>query len=168
MLKQVQLSRCVCLLCLSAVFVLQASVAPGESGLVTVVGTGVLKVFKLADQTLKPVPLNANRRDTLSFTCQVWLPLGDKGDAAGGGGSSGGGAGDAAKGAAGSSDRERQLLGTVDGEVLLFEVRVKLCLDVAQCVLAGAMIVLVPGSLQDKGGRANCLILQNTSKCSTY
>lgn len=92
---------------------MQASVSPGESGLVTVVGTGVLKVFKLSEQTLKPLPLNANRRDTLSFTCQAWVPLGDKGtDAAGG---------DAAKAAAG--DRERQLLGTADGEILLFEVR---------------------------------------------
>lgn len=79
----------------------------------TVVGTGVLKVFRLSEQTLKQQPLNANRRDTLSFTCQAWVPLGDKGaDAAAGS--------DAAKAAAG--DRERQLLGTLDGEILLFEV----------------------------------------------
>lgn len=99
---------------------LQASVSPGESGLVTVVGTGVLKVFKLAEQTLKPMPLNANRRDTLSFTCQAWVPLGDKG--AEGGVAAGS---DAAKAAAG--DRERQLLGTVDGEILLFEVGAVAC-----------------------------------------
>lgn len=104
----------------------QASVSPGDSGLVTVVGTGVLKVFKLSEQTLKPLPLNANRRDTLSFTCQAWVPLGDKGADGAGGGSSAAAAGqDAAKGAAGSSDRERQLLGTVDGEILLFEVCVE-------------------------------------------
>jgi hypothetical protein len=78
-----------------------------------VVGTGVLKVFRLSEQTLKQQPLNANRRDTLSFTCQAWVPLGDKGaDAAAGS--------DAAKAAAG--DRERQLLGTLDGEILMFEV----------------------------------------------
>lgn len=84
--------------------------------MVTVVGTGVLKVFKIAEQTLKPLPLNANRRDTLSFTCQAWVPLSDKG------GDGSAAAGDAAKGAAAGSDRERQLLGTVDGEILLFEV----------------------------------------------
>lgn len=75
----------------------------------------MLKVFKLAEQTLKPLPLNANRRDTLSFTCQAWVPLSDKGTEGGAAASS-----DAAKAAAG--DRERQLLGTVDGEILLFEV----------------------------------------------
>lgn len=84
--------------------------------MVTVVGTGVLKVFKIAEQTLKPLPLNANKRDTLSFTCQAWVPLSDKG------GDGSAAAGDAAKGAAAGSDRERQLLGTVDGEILLFEV----------------------------------------------
>jgi hypothetical protein len=110
------------------------------------VGTGVLKVFKLAEQTLKPMPLNANRRDTLSFTCQAWVPLGDKG--AEGGAAAGS---EAAKAAAG--DRERQLLGTVDGEILLFEVRSLACcripgvFDKLQCIsycilLAGCQHVL--------------------------
>jgi hypothetical protein len=80
---------------------------------VTVIGTGVLKVFKLSEQALKPLPLNANRRDTLSFTCHSWVAAADAG--------SGGESGKAAGG--GGSDRERQLLGTVDGEILLFEVR---------------------------------------------
>lgn len=95
--------------------------SPGESGMITVVGTGVLKMFKVADQILKPLPLNANRRDTLSFTCQTWLPLSNAAD----GGSGNAGSGDA-KGATATAvaavDRERQLMGTVDGEVLLFEV----------------------------------------------
>lgn len=82
----------------------------------------MLKVFKLAEQTLKPLPLNANRRDTLSFTCQAWVPLSDKGSENAGASASAAAGGDGAKGAAGGSDRERQLLGTVDGEILLFEV----------------------------------------------
>lgn len=106
------------LLLQSCVLPTQASISPGDSGLVTVVGTGILRMFKLAEQTLKPLPLNANRRDMLTFTCQAWVPLGDKG----GDGANSGAAGDASKGGAGS-DRERQLLGTVDGEILLFEVR---------------------------------------------
>lgn len=109
-------------------FVVQATLSPGESALVTVVGTGVLKMFKVADQTLKPLPLSANRRDTLSFTCQTWVPLGDKGGD--GAGAAASGAGETAKpgtiaassGAAAGTDRERQLMGTVDGEILLFEV----------------------------------------------
>lgn len=103
---------------------LQASLSPGEGGLVTVVGTGVLKMFKVSEQTLKPLPLTANRRDTLSFTCQTWLPLTAVGDAGSAGNAPAGG--DAGKGAAAAAtavaDRERQLMGTVDGEVLLFEV----------------------------------------------
>lgn len=95
--------------------------SPGESSTITVVGTGVLKMFKVADQIIKPLPLNANRRDTLSFTCQTWLPLSASTE-----GSSGNAAGSDQKGAAGAVaaavDRERQLMGTVDGEVLLFEV----------------------------------------------
>jgi hypothetical protein len=121
-----------------AALFLQASVSPGESGLVTVVGTGILKVFRLSEQTLKQQPLNANRRDTLSFTCQAWVPLGDKGaDAAAGS--------DAAKAAAG--DRERQLLGTLDGEILLFEVSsAGLLLHATRCS-AHACTVCIPPRL---------------------
>jgi hypothetical protein len=102
----------------------QATVSPGEGALVAVVGTGVLKMFKIADQTLKPLPLNTNRRDTLSFTCQTWVPLTDKGGDGSGAATAAGdaGKGAAAGGAAGGADRERQLMGTVDGEILLFEV----------------------------------------------
>lgn len=121
MSKDICLSPCNC-----CTFFLQATVSPGESALVAIVGTGVLKMFKIADQTLKPLPLNANRRDTLSFTCQTWVPLTDKG---GDGSGAAAAAGDAAKGgsaasgaAAAGADRERQLMGTVDGEILLFEV----------------------------------------------
>jgi hypothetical protein len=99
----------------------QASISPGESGLVTVIGTGVLRVFKLAEQTLKPMPLNTNRRDTLSFTCQAWVGAGD---AAGGGAAAGdAGKGGTSSGGSSGGDRDRQLLGTADGEILVFEVR---------------------------------------------
>jgi hypothetical protein len=91
---------------------------------VAVVGTGVLKMFKIADQSLKPLPLNANRRDSLSFTCQTWVPLADRaGDAAGAASTAADtGKGSAAAAAASSVEKERQLMGTLDGEVLLFEV----------------------------------------------
>jgi hypothetical protein len=80
-------------------------------------------MFKIADQTLKPLPLNANRRDTLSFTCQTWVPLTDRGGDGSGAAAAAGDAGKAAAGAAAAgADRERQLMGTVDGEILLFEV----------------------------------------------
>lgn len=111
----------------------------------TVIGTGVLKVFKLAEQALKPMPLNANRRDTLSFTCQAWVPLSDKGADGPGTGSSS----DGSKGAAGGSsgDRERQLLGTVDGEVLLFEVSCQMvswhCSDVIWRLVQGDLSVCI-------------------------
>jgi hypothetical protein len=64
------------------------------------VGVGVLRMFKISDATLKPLPMSSNRREALSFTCHTWLPPEKDG-----------------------GDRERQLLGTTDGEVLLFEVR---------------------------------------------
>jgi hypothetical protein len=103
---------------------LQASVSPGDGGLVTVIGTGVLKMFKIADTALKPLPLNANRRDTLSFTCQAWLPLLDR---AADSSMMAAGTVDTGKPATGTAagsgvERERQLMGTADGEVLLFEV----------------------------------------------
>lgn len=105
--------------------VLQATLSPGESGMITVVGTGVLKMFKIADQILKPLPLAANRRDTLSFTCQTWLPPASAAEAGGGATTGSADAKGAAAAALASSDRERQLLGTVDGEILLFEVRLR-------------------------------------------
>eukprot|EP00878_Enallax_costatus_P025349 GHUV01027119.1.p1 GENE.GHUV01027119.1~~GHUV01027119.1.p1 ORF type:complete len:499 (+),score=150.84 GHUV01027119.1:978-2474(+) len=101
--------------------VVQATLSPGESGMITVVGTGVLKMFKVVDQVLKPLPLAANRRDTLSFTCQTWLPLASAAEAGGGAAAASADAKGAAAGAPASSDRERQLMGTVDGEILLFE-----------------------------------------------
>lgn len=98
----------------------QASISPGESGLVTAIGAGVLKMFKITEQALKPLPLTANRRDSASFTCMVWV--GASGDGTGGASGSGGqGAADAGKASAGG-ERARQLLGTQDGEVLMFEV----------------------------------------------
>jgi hypothetical protein len=81
----------------------QASLSHGDNQMVTVVGAGVLRMFKVAEGTLKPLPLAANKRDTLTFTCHSWVPP-EK------------------EGAAGDKD-QRQLMGTADGEILLFEVR---------------------------------------------
>jgi len=53
--------------------------------------------------SVSQVPLSLTRREAPNCTCACWLPEGSGGDRGG--------------------DKERQLLGTVDGEILLVEVR---------------------------------------------
>lgn len=78
--------------------VFQCSFSPGDGCLISVVGQGILKLFKIIDSSMKQQPLSLTRREVPNFTCQAWLT--DSNSERGG---------------------ERQLLGTADGEVLLVE-----------------------------------------------
>ena len=77
---------------------------------------------RVSEGGLKALPLGNAKRESLPFTSQAWLPIGGGGGGAAGGPGGESGAGAAADGA-GVRDRERQLLGTSDGEILLLEVR---------------------------------------------
>jgi hypothetical protein len=75
----------------------QVSYSPGESGLVSVVGQNIYKVFKIGDSALRQLPSPFIKRDPNNCPCSAWLP-----DSQG--------------------DRERLLLGTDTGDVVLIEV----------------------------------------------
>ncbi|GFH16945.1 uncharacterized protein HaLaN_13468, partial [Haematococcus lacustris] len=69
----------------------------GEGSLVSVVGHNIFKVFKYSDGAMKALNPALGKRDPGSITCQLWV-LGDVSD-----------------------PKERLLLGTMDGEVLMLE-----------------------------------------------
>ncbi|GBF89931.1 cilia- and flagella-associated protein [Raphidocelis subcapitata] len=97
----------------------KCALSPGDGGLATALGPGVLRIFRVSESGLKALPLGNAKRESLPFTSQAWLPVGGgAGGGAAGGGESGGGAG---ADVGGARDKERQLLGTSDGEILLLE-----------------------------------------------
>jgi hypothetical protein len=84
----------------------QCSCSPSsESTVASVVGQGVFRTLRLVDGSLKALPSGLTRRDAPlpAATCTAWLPEGGEGSKPG--------------------ERDRQLLGTEQGEVLLLEVR---------------------------------------------
>jgi hypothetical protein len=85
---------------------MQCSCSPSSDGLVaSVVGQALFKTLKLVDSSLKVMPFSPARREVPppQYACQAWLPeTSDVGAKAG--------------------EKERQLLGTQEGEVLLVEV----------------------------------------------
>ncbi|KAL6752180.1 WD repeat domain 65-like protein [Haematococcus lacustris] len=73
------------------------AMSTGEGSLVSVVGHNIFKVFKYSDGAMKALNPALGKRDPGSITCQLWV-LGDVSD-----------------------PKERLLLGTMDGEVLMLE-----------------------------------------------
>ena len=73
--------------------------SPGESDFVTVIGQGVLKIFRMAEGSLKAMPFSLARRDAMHYLCQAWMR------------------------AEGEGEKERQLIGTEDGDIIFMEAR---------------------------------------------
>mmetsp|Transcript_36831 Transcript_36831/g.108610 ORF Transcript_36831/g.108610 Transcript_36831/m.108610 type:complete len:1386 (-) Transcript_36831:299-4456(-) len=71
--------------------------SPGDSSVVSVVGSGIFKMFKAAEGSLKLLNVALGKRDPATITSQCWVP------------------------SDGSDAKERLLLGTADGEVMLLE-----------------------------------------------
>uniref|UniRef100_A0A061RT72 Wd repeat-containing protein 65-like n=2 Tax=Tetraselmis sp. GSL018 TaxID=582737 RepID=A0A061RT72_9CHLO len=69
---------------------------PADLGLVSVVGHGIFKVFKTTDSNLKLLPNALSKRDAQNYTCHAWMPEG-------------------------SGEKERVVVGTDTGELLVVE-----------------------------------------------
>lgn len=69
---------------------------PADLGLVSVVGQGIFKIFKTADSNLKLLPNALAKRDSQNYTCHAWMPEG-------------------------SADKERLVVGTDTGEMLVVD-----------------------------------------------
>jgi hypothetical protein len=67
--------------------------------MVSVIGQGIFKMFKLVDGSLKLLNIALGKRDPASVVSQCWVPSDP------------------------SENKERLLLGTMDGEVIMMEVR---------------------------------------------
>lgn len=72
--------------------------SPGEGQLVSVVGQGIFRLFKLGDGGIKQLSFSLGRRDPQAVVCQGWLPDAGVGE-----------------------NKERLLLGLADGEILMVE-----------------------------------------------
>ena len=66
--------------------------------MVSVMGQGIFKMFKLVDGSLKPLNVALGKRDPGSVVSHQWVPSDP------------------------TENKERLLLGTVDGEVIMMEV----------------------------------------------
>eukprot|EP00798_Chlamydomonas_sp_ICE-L_P031287 gene31290-6433_t len=78
---------------------LNCAFSPGDSSIVSVVGQGIFKMFKLLDGAFKLLNVALGKRDAHSIVSQQWV-------------SQGGDSGEA---------KERLLLGTSDGEIIMLE-----------------------------------------------
>jgi hypothetical protein len=80
----------------------QCAFSPVDGSIVSVVGHGIFKMFKLIDGSLKLLNVALGKRDHTSIISQQWISV----EGPGGGGDS----------------KERLLLGTSDGEIVMLEV----------------------------------------------
>ncbi|KAG1658747.1 hypothetical protein FOA52_000860 [Chlamydomonas sp. UWO 241] len=71
--------------------------APGDGSVASVVGTGIFKMFKASEGSLKLLNVALGKRDPATILSQCWVP------------------------SDGSDAKERLLLGTTDGEVVMLE-----------------------------------------------
>jgi hypothetical protein len=83
---------------------LQCSFSPGDGSIISVMGQGIFKMFKLVDGSLKLLNVALGKRDPSSVVSQQWVPSDP------------------------SENKERLLLGTVDGEVIMMEVGGDTCM----------------------------------------
>ena len=78
-------------------FQLQCAFSPSDGTVISILGQGIFKVFKLVEGTLKLLTAALGKRDPSSIICQQWVPP-DPAD-----------------------NKERLLLGTSDGDVVMME-----------------------------------------------
>lgn len=71
--------------------------SPVDGSVVSVLGQGIFKVFRLVEGTLKLLTAALGKRDPSSIVCQTWVPPDP------------------------SDNKERLLLGTTDGEIVMLE-----------------------------------------------
>ena len=77
----------------------QCAFSPADGSVISVLGQGIFKVFKLIDGTLKLLTAALGKRDPASIVCQQWIPPDPS-----------------------ENNKERLLLGTTDGEIVMLEV----------------------------------------------
>lgn len=73
--------------------------SPGESDFITVIGQGIYKIFRMSEGSLKQMPFSLARRESMNYLCHTWMR------------------------AEGEGEKERQLVGTEDGDIIFMEVR---------------------------------------------
>lgn len=74
-----------------------AACSPGENDYITAIGQGILKIFRYTEGQLKQMPFSLARRESMNYLCQVWMK------------------------AEGEGEKERQLIGTEDGDIIFME-----------------------------------------------